>query len=105
MPSFKIIGLWVLEKMFKGFDNIWAWCNLGKVTNFTKCMFPLPKRRLHIKFGFDWPSVSEKKMFENNGHIHVYSPGTRADSPLGSFFPQIYIFSVNLVICCKFFPI
>ena len=22
-------------------------------------------RRLHIKFGFDWPSGSEEKMFEN----------------------------------------
>ena len=22
---------------------------------------------LHIKFGFDWPSVSEKKIFENGG--------------------------------------
>ena len=25
-----------------------------------------------MKFGFDWPSgFREKKMFENNGHIHV----------------------------------
>ena len=23
-------------------------------------------------------------MFENNGHIHVYSPGARADNPLAS---------------------
>ena len=28
-------------------------------------------------------AVSEKKMFENNSHIHVYSPGAGADNPLG----------------------
>ena len=27
--------------------------------------------------------VSEKKMFENKGHVHVYSPGTGANNPLG----------------------
>ena len=27
--------------------------------------------------------VSEEKLFENNGCVHVYSPGTGADSPLG----------------------
>ena len=43
-------------------------------------------------------------MFENNGHIHVYSPGARADNPLGSNFFQKYKSSINLVICCKFFP-
>ena len=41
-------------------------------------------RRLRTKFGIDWPSVSEKKMFDNNGYIHVYIPGTGADNPLGS---------------------
>ena len=43
-------------------------------------------------------------MFENNGHIHVYSPGT--DNTLGQLF--VFFFkkfkSFNLVICCKFFP-
>ena len=39
-------------------------------------------------------------MFENNGLIHVYIPGAGADNTLGSK----YKFSVNLVICCKFFP-
>ena len=46
---------------------------------------------LHIKFGFDWPStftVSEKKMFEYYGHIHVYNPGAGADNPL-----RTYLFS------------
>ena len=27
--------------------------------------------------------ISEKKMFENNGDIHVYSPGAGTDNPLG----------------------
>ena len=30
--------------------------------------------------------VSETKMFENNGHLHVYSPGIGADSPRAHFF-------------------
>ena len=38
-----------------------------------------------MKFGIDFSqAVSEKKMFENNGYIHVYSPGTGVDNPLGS---------------------
>ena len=40
-------------------------------------------RRLHTKFGFDWPKISEQ-MFDYNRYIHVYSPGTGADNPLGS---------------------
>ena len=42
-------------------------------------------------------------MFENNGHIHVYSPGAGADNPLGSKSFQKYKSSFNLVISCKFF--
>ena len=45
---------------------------------------------LHIKFGF----VSEEKMFEYYGNIHVYCPGVGADEPLGSiFFSESLIFS------------
>ena len=29
-------------------------------------------------------AVLEKKMFENNGHIHVYNPGAGTDNPIGS---------------------
>ena len=29
-------------------------------------------------------AVSVEKMFENGGHIHVFSPGARTDNPLGS---------------------
>ena len=48
MPSFKIIGLMVLEKkIFKGFATYSHGGN-----NFCSPFL----RMLHIKFGFDWPS-------------------------------------------------
>ena len=40
-------------------------------------------RRLHINLALIGQAVSEK-MFDNNGYIHVYCPGTGADNPLGS---------------------
>ena len=36
-----------------------------------------------MKLGFDWPSGLEN-IFENGGHIDVYSPGAGADNPLRS---------------------
>ena len=41
-------------------------------------------RRLHIKFGFDWPSDFREKIFEIGGHILVYSPGAGADNQMFS---------------------
>ena len=50
--------------------------------------------------------VYEKKMFEKNGYIHVYSSGAGADNPPGvNFFFKNKNSSVNLVIWCKFFPL
>ena len=59
--------------------------HLGHVTStiYISFLSYFPKR-LHIKFGFDWPAISKKKMFDNNSYIHVYSPGTEADNPLVS---------------------
>ena len=37
--------------------------------------------------------------------IHVYSPGARADNPLGSEFLYKHKPFVTLVICCKFLPL
>ena len=37
-------------------------------------------------------AVLEKNMFENAGHIHVYSPGAGADNPPGVNF--FFIFSI-----------
>ena len=58
MPSFKIIGLLVVEmKIFKGFTIYGHGGHLGHVTctiyiNFLS-HFP---RRIHMKVGVDWPS-------------------------------------------------
>ena len=46
-------------------------------------------------------AVFEKKIFENGCHIHVYSPGTRADNPLGSnFFNDTFSQSFESVAAC-----
>ena len=49
--------------------------------------------------------VVSEKMFENNGHIHVYSPEAGAYNSLGQLIFQNLKSSVNLVICCKNFPV
>ena len=83
MPSVKIIGVLVLEKVFKDAYHIWAWrpswsCDLDSLYIF-----------FHSQRGSIWylaligQAVSEK-IFANGGHIHVYSPGAGADYPLGS---------------------
>ena len=38
-------------------------------------------------------AVSEEIMFENNGYVHVYSPGAGAENPLGSIFSLTVLFS------------
>ena len=74
------------EEDFKSFYHIWAWrpswsCDLDHLH---KLSFPLPKKILHKIWASLAKLVSEKKLFENNDHIHVYSPGTGADNPLRS---------------------
>ena len=44
---------------------------------------------MYIKVGCNWSckhgqAASVEKMFENGGHMHVYSPGAGADNPMGS---------------------
>ena len=59
--------------------------HLGHVTLTTYINFHSPfPRMLHMKFALIGLAVSEKKMFEYYGHIHVYSPGTGADNPPGA---------------------
>ena len=48
-------------------------------------------------------AVSEKKIFEYYGHIHVSCPGVEADQPLGYNFFQNNKSSVHLAISFKFF--
>ena len=50
-------------------------------------------------------AVSVEKMFENGGHIQVYSPGAGADNPLGSIFFSLTVLFSQYSLCCKFFPI
>ena len=47
-------------------------------------------------------AVSEKKMFQYYGHIHVFSPGAGADNPLGPKYFLKHKFSVHLLISSKF---
>ena len=39
-------------------------------------------------------TISEKKVFENNGHIHAYCPLAGADNPLGHLKKKHYKSSV-----------
>ena len=58
MPNFMKIGPPVLEKkIFEGFTIYGRGGHLGHVTQMPRTNFRCPyTRRLHIKFGFDWPS-------------------------------------------------
>ena len=100
MLNFNIIGFLVLEKNCKSY-HIWAWrpswsCDQEHVHYF---LLPLPQEAPR-NLALISQVVSE--MFENNGYIHVYSPGAGADNSLGPFFSLKK--HVNLVICCTFFP-
>ena len=44
-------------------------------------------------------------MFENSGHMHKDSPGAGTDNTLGSKYFHKHESFVNLIICCKLFPI
>ena len=55
-------------------------------------------RKLHMTFGFDWPKVSEKKIFEYYGNIQVNCPAVGADLHLGSISFRI----INFLSVCPF---
>ena len=46
-----------------------------------------------MKFGFDLPSVLEKKIIENGGDLHVYSPRQGQTTPWGHIFSLTHLFS------------
>ena len=54
-----------------------------------------------MKFGFDSTSGLIEKMFENNGHINVNSPGSGADNHWG----QIIFRKINYFFLIGDFPI
>ena len=65
IPSFVKIGSGE-EDFLRVFTIYGRGGHLGHVTWTIYINFRSPfPRRLHIKFGFDWPAVSEEKMFEN----------------------------------------
>ena len=68
----------------------------GHLGHVYKFLSPLPKEALlQKKSNLIGRAISGKKMFENNGHIHVYSPGTGADNSLRSiFFRNINLLSI-----------
>ena len=69
-------------------------CDLDHLT---KLYFPLPRNLVLICH-----AALEKTKFENNVHIHVYSPGAGADTPLVKFQLHKPNYPVNLILCCKF---
>ena len=75
--------------------------HLGHVNQMTRTNFRPPSTQNLALIGH---AVSEEK-FEDNGHIHVYSPKTGVDNPLESNFYHKYKPLVNLIICCKFLPL
>ena len=60
IPSFVDISPLVQEKIFEGFFTIYVLSgHLSHVTQMPRNKFRSPyPRRLHIKFGFDWPNGS-----------------------------------------------
>ena len=63
------------KKILKEFYHMWV---LGPSWSCDQDHFhifcPFFPRNLQMKFGFYWPS-DFRKIFENNGHVHVYSQG------------------------------
>ena len=72
MPSFKIIGLPVLEKIFEVFFSIYGCGNHPGHVTWT-FYFPPSKGGSTRYLALIGQAVLEKKSFENGGHIHVYT--------------------------------
>ena len=77
------------KRLLKVFAIYWHGDHLVHVTWAIYIYFvsTFPRKR-HIKYGFDCQAVLEKKIFENGGHIHVYSSGAGAETPWGQFLSQ-----------------
>ena len=87
MPSFKFMGLVApKKKILTVLATMGMWpscsCDLTKTIFTNSCSEEAP----HEIWFLIGQNVSEKKMFKNNGHIHVHSPWTGADNPLWSFY-------------------
>ena len=54
-----------------------------------------------MKFGFDWPNGSREG--KTSYYIYMYiAPGQAQTTTWGILFFYLHIYSVNLVLCCKF---
>ena len=89
MPSFKIIGLMVLEKkIFKGFYHIWAWwpswsCDLD---NLYKYLFPLPKDAQHNIWLLLAKQFLRKRCLKIMVLYMYIAPGQGQTTPQGQIF-------------------
>ena len=102
MPSFKIIVLLVLKKIFKDFAIYSHGGHLGHVNLTININFHCPFLTiLRIKFGFDWPSG-----FRADDVCILWScPGVGADNPrVGTKFIHKHKCCAHLPISCKFCP-
>ena len=82
MQSSKIIRLLVLKIFLKVFTIYGHGDHLGYVTYIPQTFVSLPHGCSTCNLALIRQVVLE--MFENNGYIHVYSPGAGADNSLGS---------------------
>ena len=90
------------EEDFKTFLLFIAMAAILDLDHLYKLSFPLPKDAPQKSLALIGLAVSEKKMFQYYGLIHVYSPGAEADNPLG---PKYFLkrkSSVHLLISSKF---
>ena len=97
MQSLMIIGLLGLyEKILKVFFIYGRGGHLGHVTRtiYINFLSPFP-RRLHINLALIGQAVLQKKIFENGGHIHVYSPKAGGEFSPGVQSFHLHIFTVN----------
>ena len=89
------------EDALRRFLSLWAWqpgCSCDQ-TIFIDFMLS-SKEGSTSNLALIGHVVSEIKIFEYNGYVHVYSPLAGADKPLGSIlFSKYYKCSVTLAIC------
>ena len=58
-----------------------------------------------MNFGFDWPSSFREKCSKIMVMYMYIAPGQGQTAPWSQFVFQKHKSSINLVICCKFYPL
>ena len=103
MPKFVGTSPPVLEKIF---ENYLPYMDMAAILVMRPGLFMytlvLPSYRCSISnLALIGPAVSEEKIFEYFGNIHVYCSRVGADQPLGPFFFRLI--NLHLPISFKFF--